>query len=63
MTREPAWVRFVPQDEIVERYRASGQSIPPSIVFTPYVVRDGVEGYLVPCKADDPDAEPYRLRR
>lgn len=49
--------RFLPQDEYVKSFKDRGKAVPPFIVGQPYVVRGGVEGYMVPCARDHPAAE------
>ena len=52
--------RFVSQAEYVDSFKSRGETVPPFLVFQPYVVRDSVEGYMVPCRPDHPDAEEWR---
>ncbi len=49
----PTYRRFLPEDE----YVASFEVVPPFLCFQPFVIRDGVQGYMVPCKSDHPEAE------
>lgn len=51
--------RFLVEKDYVESFERKGEVIPPWIVLQPYVVRDGVPGYMVPCKEDHPDAEQW----
>lgn len=46
--------KFISEDEYILRY--AGKPFPPFIVMQPYGEKDGVKGYWVPCKEDDPDA-------
>ena len=45
---EDAGVWFLPEQEYVEAFTSRGEEVPPFLVFVPYVVRDGVPGYLIP---------------
>lgn len=51
--------RFLPEKEYLESFERQGKTVPPFLAFQPYVERDGVKGYMVPCKKDDPDAEEW----
>jgi len=51
------YIKFLPEDEYVSSFTKRGMVVPPFIVLMPYVERNGVKGYLVPCKPDDPNAE------
>ena len=53
------YVKFVSQADVIAKYSKLGELVPPSFVFTPFVVRDGVEGYLVDCDQNDENAELY----
>lgn len=53
------WLRFHPQQEYVDSFTKRGKIVPPFIAWYPYEVRDGVEGYMVPCKQDDLGAEEW----
>lgn len=55
--------RFLPQDEYVKHFEDRGEVVPPFIVGQPYVVRDGVGGYLVLCEPNHPDAEEDIIAR
>jgi hypothetical protein len=56
--------KFISEQWINEVYIPSfeerGEAVPPFIVFQPYVERDGVKGYMIPCKEDDPQAEKWK---
>ncbi len=58
-TKEGRWVRFMPQEPYVKSFKDRGAPVPPFIVMQPLVIRDGVEGYLVPSRDDHPDKEWY----
>ncbi len=49
--------RFLPEDE----YVASFEVVPPFLCFQPFVIRDGVKGYMVPCKPDHPECEKEEI--
>lgn len=49
--------RFVVEQEYVESFTSSGETVPPFLVFLPYEIREGIPGYMVPCSPDHPDAE------
>jgi len=49
--------RFLPEDEYVKSFIDRGKTVPPFLVLQPFVIRDGVKGYMVPCKPDHPMAE------
>lgn len=49
--------RFLPEQEYVDSFKRQGKTVPPFLVMQPYVIRDGVPGYMVLCKEDDPQAE------
>ena len=51
------YCKFLVEKEYVESFTSHGKSVPPFLVFQPYAVRDGIPGYMIPCKPDDPDAE------
>lgn len=53
------YLRFLPQDEYVESFKSRGQVVPPFIGLMPYAIRNGVEGYMVPCQPDHEDAEQW----
>ena len=46
MEEEDVW--FLPEQEYAESFTSRGDAFPPFLVFVPYVVRDGVPGYLIP---------------
>lgn len=48
---------FLPEQEYVDSFKGQGKAVPPFLVMQPYVIRDGIPGYMVPCKPDDPNAE------
>ncbi len=54
---KPTHRRFLVEKEYVDSFKERGETVPPFLVFQPYEIRDGVPGYLVPCKPDHPDAE------
>ncbi len=49
--------RFLIEEEYVKSFTDRGETVPPFLVFQPFVTRKGVKGYMVPCKSDHPDAE------
>jgi hypothetical protein len=49
--------RFLREDDYVKSFEERGEQVPPFLVFQPFEIREGVKGYLVPCKPDHPDAE------
>lgn len=51
--------RFLPEQEYVDSFKRQGKTVPPFLVMQPYVERNGVKGYMVPCNPDAPDAELY----
>lgn len=60
-TQKSEYRVFVPEAEYVRSFKDSGRQIPPFTALLPYEVRDGVPGYLFPCKADHPGAELAQL--
>lgn len=57
LTKKPEYRKFIPEQELIESYNRQGKPIPPWIVFQPFVIREGVSGYMVPCKPSEPGAE------
>ena len=55
--RMKTYRRFLVEKDYVESFKSRGESVPPWIVLQPYVIRDSVPGYMVPCKENHPDAE------
>ncbi len=51
------YVKFLDEEEYVKSFTERGETVPPFLVFQPFVIRNGRNGYLVPCKADHPEAE------
>ena len=51
--------KFISEQEYVKSFTDRGLSVPPFLVFQPYVIWDGVPGYLVPV-ADDEKQEVDR---
>jgi len=51
------WRRFLPEDEYVQSFISTGRVIPPFLCCQPYLTRNGVVGYMVPCRPTHPDAE------
>ena len=45
--------KFVPEQEYIKSFTDRGLSVPPFLVFQPYVIRNGVPGYLVPIPPDE----------
>lgn len=56
-TEAEGYRRFLPEDEYVTSFTARGETVPPFLVFQPFVIRNGVKGYMVPCKPDHPESE------
>ena len=50
----PIYRRFISGKEYV---KACKEVVPPFIIFQPFVVRNGVEGYMIPCEPNHPKAE------
>lgn len=53
-------LKFIKQDELLDKFKDSEEGVPfvPFyVIFLPFTVRDGVEGYIVACSPDDPNRE------
>ena len=49
--------RFLVEAEYLESFERRNEAVPPWLMLETRITRDGVVGYMVPCKSDDPDAE------
>ena len=50
-----AYRHFLSEDEYMTSFPDG--TVPPFLCFQPFVIHDGVAGYMVPCKSDHPMAE------
>ena len=56
-------VRFLPEEEYIESFKKRGLTVPPFLVMQPFVIRNGVKGYLIPCNPDKEECEEYEDER
>lgn len=57
MALQNVYRRFLAEEEYVQSFEDRGEVVPPFLVFQPYVIRNGINGYMVPCRPNHPDAE------